>query len=130
MSCDKVQMQLAALLDGELTPEAVSAIEGHLAVCAICSQAHDEMRSTLEMAKAWQVDGGDVLAAVQHQVLQDEMRAVLLEMQRLRGEVVTLRAEVAALKNQVGKRDAPAGRGSSVLRFPYATVRDITRPIV
>ena len=130
MRCDEAQTQLTALLDGELAPEAVDALKSHLAVCAPCSQAHDEMQAALEMAAAWQVEGGDVLAAVQQQIYRDDMRALLLEMKRLQGEVAALRAEVAELKSQMEKHDTPAERGSSVPRFPYAPVRDVTRPLV
>jgi predicted anti-sigma-YlaC factor YlaD len=130
MSCDEVQAQLTALLDGELTPEAASGIEAHLVVCKTCSEARDEMRAVLEMAKAWQVDGSDVLTAVQQQISQEDMHALLLEMKRLRGEIVALRAEVAELKSRVGKRDATAEREIGILRFPYATARDSTRPLI
>lgn len=130
MSCEEVQRQLPALLDGELTPEAASVLEAHLADCATCSEARNEMRAVLEMAKVWHVEGGEVLAAVQEQIRQDEMRALRQEMKRLRGEVVALRAEVADLKCQVEKHDATAERERSVLRFPYSTVREVTRPLL
>ena len=130
MRCEEARTQLTALLDGELAPEAAGALKAHLAVCVACSQARDEMQAALEIATAWQVEGGDVLATVQQQILQDDIRSLLPEMKRLQGEVAALRAEVAELKSQIEKRETPAERGSSVLRFPYATARDVTRPLV
>jgi predicted anti-sigma-YlaC factor YlaD len=128
--CDEVQTQGTALLDGELTPEAASAIEAHLAVCAACSESYHKMRTALELAKAWQVEGGDVLVAVQQQITQDEMHSLRLEMKRLCGEVAALRAEVTELKRQEAHRSTAIGQQTSILRFPYATVRDMTRPII
>ena len=130
MSCDEVQMQLSALLDDELIPEAAAIIEAHLAGCARCSEARDEMSAVLKMTKAWDVQGSDVLAAVQQKVQQDEIHSALMEIKLRRAEVDSLRAEVAELKSQRGKRDVISGRKSSLLRFPYATARDVTHPIL
>jgi predicted anti-sigma-YlaC factor YlaD len=130
MICEEVQTQLPALLDGELTPETAVVIGTHLAGCARCSEARDEISAVLEMTKAWNVEGGDVLAGVQQQIIRDEMHSLLLEMKRLRGEVDSLRTEVAELKSRAARRVAPPGRESSVLRFPYATIRDVTRPVL
>ena len=130
MSCEEVQTQFAALLDGELPPGAGAAVEAHLAGCARCAEAYAEIRAVLAMTQAWSVEGGEVLAEVQQQIQQDEMRSLLREMKQLRGEVDALRAEVAQLKSQAARRAAAAGRESSVLRFPYATARDATRPIL
>ena len=127
MRCEEVQTQLLALLDGELTSETAAAIEAHLAGCARCSEARAEISAVLEMTQAWNVEGGDVLAGVQQQIQQDAMHSLLLEMKRLRGEVDSLRTEVAELKSREARRVATPGRESSVLRFPYATVRDVTR---
>jgi predicted anti-sigma-YlaC factor YlaD len=135
MSCDAIQTQLMALLDGELTPEAAAAIEAHLTACATCSAAHDEIVVVLDMTKAWDVPGSDlqtdVQAAVQQQIRQDELHSVLLEMKRLRGEVASLRAEVTELKIQLGQRNAAADQGNSdFLRFPYVTAHNAPRLIL
>ena len=130
MNCEEVQTQLPALLDGELTSETAVGIEAHLAGCAPCSEARDEIRAVLEMTKAWNVEGESVLAHVQQQINQDEMHSLLLEMKQLRREVASLRAEVAELKSKAAKRVATLERESSVLRFPYANLRDVTRPVL
>ena len=131
MSCEEVQRQLTALLDGELRPGAASEIEAHLAECAACSEACDEIRAVLAMTQAWNVEGGAVLAGVQQQISQDEMRALLLEMKRLRGEVVALRSEVTELKIRMAQRDATIGQGNSdFLRFPCSAAKDTVRLIL
>jgi anti-sigma factor RsiW len=130
MSCEEVQTQLTALLDGELAPEMTAEIEAHLAGCAACSEARAEMEAVLEMTRAWSVEGAGVLAAVQQQIQQDEMRALLQEVRQLRNEVASLREEVAHLKGRAGKSARAADREASVLRFPYASVRDIPRPVL
>lgn len=130
MSCDEIQTQLPALLDGELTSETAAVIEAHLAGCARCSEVRDEIRAVLEMTRAWSVEGGDVLAGVQQQINRDDLHSLLLEMKRLRREVDALRAEVAELKIRAAKRVVTPGRETSALRFPYANVRDVTRPIL
>jgi predicted anti-sigma-YlaC factor YlaD len=130
MRCEEVQTQLPALLDGELTSETTAIIEAHLAGCADCSAARDEIRAVLAMTQAWSVEGGEILAEVQQQIHQDAMHALLREMKQLRSEVEGLRAEVAELKSQAARRAATPGRESAGLRFPYATVRDMTRPTI
>lgn len=126
MRCEEFQTQLTALLDGELTSEMAAVIEAHLAECAHCSEARDEIQVVLAMTQTWNVEGGEVLAGVQQQIQQDEMRSLLAEMKRLRGEVDALRAEVAQLRSMAARRVATPGRENSVLRFPYAAVRDVT----
>jgi anti-sigma factor RsiW len=121
MSCEEVQTQLTALLDGELAPEMTAEIEAHLAGCAACSEARAEMEAVLEMTRAWSVEGAGVLAAVQQQIQQ---------VRQLRNEVASLREEVAHLKGRAGKSARAADREASVLRFPYASVRDIPRPVL
>ena len=127
MRCEEVQTQLAALFDGELTQETAVVIEAHLAGCARCSEARDEIRAVLAMTQAWNVEGEEILASVQQHIQQDEMRFLLLEVKRLRGEVDALRAEVTHFKSLTTRRVATPRWESSVLRFPYATVRDVTR---
>ena len=127
MRCEEVQTQLAALFDGELTQETSVVIEDHLAGCARCSEARDEIRAVLAITQAWNVEGEEILASVQQHIHQDEMRFLLLEVKRLRGEVDALRAEVTHLQSLTARYVATPSRESSVLRFPYATVRDVTR---
>ncbi len=123
-------MQLSALLDSELTPETADVIKAHLSGCVRCAEAHDEIRAMLAMTQAWNVEGGEVLEGTLWQIQQDELHALLREMQQLRGEVESLRAEVAELKSRSARRVATHERESSVLRFPYAILRDATRPIL
>ena len=130
MRCEEFQTQLSAFLDGEMTQETAACIEAHLTGCVRCSEAHDEIGAVLAMTRAWNVEGGEVLAGIQQQIQQDTMYALLREVQRLRVEVDSLRAEVADIKSREARRAATAGRESSVLRFPYATVRDGNRSLL
>jgi anti-sigma factor RsiW len=121
---------LAALLDGELTPEAASAVEAHLSGCAACSAACDEIRSALALATAWEVEETDLLPAIRRQVADENVDAILLEMGRLREEVAALRLEVAQLKSREERREAPSPPQTSVLRFPYVGRWDALRRVV
>ncbi len=108
MTCDVFLSQLSALLDGELSPEAVAEAERHPATCAECAQARAEVAELRGMASAWTVAAPDITGLVMQAVALDDQRLLLEEMQRLRAEMQELRAEVAALRRLLPSRsDAP-----------------------
>ena len=108
MTCNLCIPQLPALLDGELSPEAVAEAERHLVICAECAQARADISAIRGMANAWTVDAPDISGRVMSAVAADDQRRLLAEMQRLRAEMQELRVEVAALRRQLSPRpDAP-----------------------
>jgi hypothetical protein len=56
--------ELMAFLDGELTPERASAVQGHLAACDRCQHARAELRGISDGLAEWQVEAApDTLTA-------------------------------------------------------------------
>jgi anti-sigma factor RsiW len=109
MTCDSLQPQLMALLDGELAPEAAAEAERHLAVCPDCALLRADLAAVLGMASAWTIDAPDISDRVMQAVTDADQRLLLDEMRRLRAEMQELRAEVAALCRQLSRRaDLPA----------------------
>ncbi|MGI4789208.1 MAG: zf-HC2 domain-containing protein [Janthinobacterium lividum] len=121
MTCDTLQAQLTAWLDGELMPEMAAEMEQHLAACFDCALARVDLAAVREMAAAWTVDVPDisrwVMQAVEfddqplhisRQVMppveSDNQRLLLEEIRHLRTEMQDLREELAALRRQLLRR--------------------------
>lgn len=119
MNCTAIQIQLPALLDGELAPETSAAVEAHLASCVVCSQLRGEMTAVMAAASLWHVQGHDLVGSLLQRIDNDERHSLLLEVKRLREEIHSLRVEVANLTSLTNKRDAVHKRDFSVLQFPY-----------
>ena len=107
MTCDMLQPQLTALLDGELTPEMAAEAEYHLAACPECAGLRAGLAATGGMADAWTVDVPDITSGVLRAAVSDDQSLLLDEMRLLRAEMQDLRAEVAALRGQFGRRPGP-----------------------
>ncbi len=107
MTCDVLQPQLTALLDGELAPEAAAEAEHHLASCPDCAQLQAGLAAMGEMADAWTVNVPDITGRVLRAAASDDQSLLLDEMRLLRAEMQDLRAEIAAMRGQLGRRLGP-----------------------
>ena len=108
MTCDTLQAQWTAWQDGELPPEAVAALEAHLAICAVCTEAHAERTAFGKMAAAWTIEtAADLTERVMEAIATDEQSLLIDELRLLRTEMQALRAEVADLRRRLSRRDDP-----------------------
>jgi negative regulator of sigma E activity len=74
MGCTKIQEQLSAYLDGELTPDQAAAVETHLRVCVHCQEVFDELRLLISASQnlASASLKTDLWPAIQERVLTPE----------------------------------------------------------
>lgn len=107
MTCNTLQSQLTALLDGELAPETAAEAERHLASCPGCAELQAGLAVVSEMATSWTVDAPDITGRVVRAAAADDQSLLLGEMRLLRAEMQELRAEVAALRGRLGRRADP-----------------------
>ena len=54
MNCEKVKAQLSAYIDGEVPEKNATAIREHVAVCADCAQAEQQLRRASRLLKSWE----------------------------------------------------------------------------
>lgn len=52
MNCTEMHEQLPLLVSGDLTPDAATALEKHLAGCAVCRQEQRELREAIRLLQA------------------------------------------------------------------------------
>lgn len=107
MTCNVLQPQLVALLDGELAPEAAAEAEHHLASCPDCAGLRAKLAAVPDMADAWTIAAPDITGRVLRAAASDDQSLLLDEMRLLRAEMQELHAEVAALRGQLGRRSGP-----------------------
>jgi hypothetical protein len=71
MGCTKIQKQLSAYLDGELTSDRAAEVETHLRVCARCQEVFDELRLLASTSQnlAFASPKTDLWPAIQERVL-------------------------------------------------------------
>lgn len=101
MTCEIAHSQLTALNDGELTREAATEMESHLATCTDCAHLRIEIVTVRERAAAWAMTAPDLTTRVMQAIVSDDQRLLLDEMRQLRSEIEGLRAEVCLLRRQL-----------------------------
>ena len=52
MDCEKVQENLSAYLDGELSPQEADAVRAHLESCEDCAAEAESLRSTVRLVRS------------------------------------------------------------------------------
>ena len=45
MNCDKIQIQLSEMIDGELAPELIDEVRSHLESCPECRKFYEKLRA-------------------------------------------------------------------------------------